>query len=204
MAHPQVLLHIVLCGNSPTYEYWIHSLKMKWYDTSVKEECLTGGASTTPTPIMTSDPVTHCLSLQLKSYSLLSDLLNKVTHCLSTSHTSCFHFTLTCCMLFTQSSTLPRYIPKQSNSLFFDLLHTVTHINTMSYWLHRVSHIVTDCFHFLHLPNESSKTRVDISQNFSSILQHSKKVKIIIKKSRNCVWNILLLFPAAQKEPILD
>ena len=88
MAHPQVLLHIVLCGNSPTYKYWIDSLKIILYDTSVKAECLTGGASTTPTPIMTSDPVTHCLSLQLKSYSLLFDLLNKVTHCLSTSHTS--------------------------------------------------------------------------------------------------------------------
>ena len=120
MAHPQVLLHIVLCGNSPTYEYWIHSLKMKWYDTSVKAECLSGGASTTPTPIMTSDPVTHCLSLQLKSYSLLSDLLNKVTHCLSTSHTSGI-----LCWPVTQSSTLPLYLPKQPYSLI--VLWTATH-----------------------------------------------------------------------------
>ena len=109
MAHPQVLLHIVLCGNSPTYEHWIHSLKMKWYDTSVKAECLTGGASTTPTPIMTSDPVTHCLSLQLKSYSLLSDLLNKVTHCLSTSHTSGILW-LTCYTKFHTASVPPKAV----------------------------------------------------------------------------------------------
>ena len=105
MAHPQVLLHIVLCGNSPTYKYWNDSLKIIWYDTSVKAECLTGGASTTPTPIMTSDPVTHCLSLQLKSYSLLSDLSNKVTHCLSTFHTSGIYVDLL--HIVTQSSTLP-------------------------------------------------------------------------------------------------
>ena len=111
-----------LCFAAIAQPMSIEFIHLKWNDTTplVKEECLTGGASTTPTPIMTSDPVTHCLSLQLKSYSLLSDLLNKVTHCLSTSHTSGI-----LCWPVTQSSTLPLYLPKQPHSLFSDLLHTV-------------------------------------------------------------------------------